>query len=322
MSGLKDFRVLVSATSYGKNDPRLREELEYSCGEVVYNTTGRPLQSAELAQLLPGMDGFIAGLDTIDARALQAADRLKVIARYGVGVDRVDLEAARRLGIVVTNTPGANAASVAEWTVTLILALARRFAEQVSATRRGEWPRVNGLSLQNRTIGLVGFGAIGKATARRLAGFECKILTYDPYLDAGAAEALGVMGCSLDELLAQAEFVSLHAPSTAETRGMVDEAFLAHMKPNSYLVNTARGDLVDENALAQAIYSGHLAGAALDVFAQEPPDPANPLLGLPQVLVTPHSSSHSDSATNNMGWMALHDCLAVLRGEAPKNRVA
>jgi D-3-phosphoglycerate dehydrogenase len=318
---LKDCRLLVTPTSFGKNNPAIRHELEMQVGEVIYNPTTRPLTSSELAGLLPGCHGYIAGLDEIDQMALQAADRLIVIARYGVGVDNVDLEAAREKHIIVTNTPGANSVSVAELTLGLILALARQIPEASAATRQGGWPRMNGLSLEDKTIGLVGFGAIGKQVARRLAGFNCRVVAYDPLPDQGAAQKLGVVLVSMDQLLSESDFISLNLPLLPETRDMADAAFLARMKPGSHLINTSRGELLVESALVEALKSGHLRGAALDVFATEPPGAANPLLGMPQVIVTPHCGAHTDGAINNMGRMSVHDCLAVLRGEEPTYRV-
>ena len=177
---LKEYRILVTPTSYGKNDPRLKTELEAQVGEVVYNPTGKPLTSVEIARLLPGIDGYIAGLDGIDANALKSADRLKVIARYGVGVDNVDLAVSREKGIIVTNTPGANSVSVAELALGLMLSLARQIPEADEAVHQGKWPRYSGISLEGKTIGILGLGAIGKQLARRLTGFDCKILAFDP----------------------------------------------------------------------------------------------------------------------------------------------
>jgi D-3-phosphoglycerate dehydrogenase len=318
MSDLSNCRLLVTPTSYARNDPRLLTELQRQVGEVIVNQTGRPLTSTEVAGLLPGCDGYIAGLDVIDRTALQAADRLRVIARYGVGLDNVDLKAAGEKKIVVTYTPGANSVSVAELTLGLMLALARRIPQSVQTTRSGEWLRLGGVSLEGKTIGLLGLGAIGKQVARRLVGFDCRILAFDPIQDTAFAHAHRVELVPLDELLSQADFISLHLPLLTETRALVNAAFLAQMKPGAFLINTARGELIDEPALVEALRSGHLGGAALDVFAQEPPGKDNPLLSLPDVIVTPHSGSHTDGATNAMGWMALHDCLAVLRGEAPR----
>ena len=319
---LKECRLLVTPTSYGKNDARLKTELEAQVKEVLYNPTGKPLSSSEVAALLPGIDGYIAGLDGIDANALKAADKLKVIARYGVGVDSVDLAAAREKGVVVTNTPGANSVSVAELALGLMLALARQIPEAVEAVHQGKWPRYAGLSLEGKIVGILGLGAIGKQLARRLAGFDCGLLAYDPFGDPVAAKALGVERIGLDDVLQHADFVSLHLPLLPETRCMVNETFLNKMKKGSFLINTSRGEVVDEEALLKALQSGHLKGAGLDAFTVEPPDPRNPLLALPQVIATPHLGAQTDGATSNMGWLAMKDCLAVLKGETPVYRVA
>jgi D-3-phosphoglycerate dehydrogenase len=319
---LKECRLLVTPTSYGKNDPRLKTDLEALVGEVIYNPTGKPLTSVEVAKLLPGVDGYIAGLDAIDANALEAADRLKVIARYGVGVDSVDLAAAQAKGIAVTNTPGANSVSVAELALGLMLALARQIPEAVDAVHQGKWPRYTGISLEGKVIGILGLGAIGKQLARRLAGFDCRILAFDPYADATFARENHVELANMDEVICQADFVSLHLPLLPETRGLVNDDFLSKMKKGSFLINTSRGEAVDEAALLKALQSGHLKGAGLDAFVVEPPDPQNPLLALPQVIVTPHLGAQTDGATSNMGWFAMRDCLAVLRGETPVYKVA
>jgi D-3-phosphoglycerate dehydrogenase len=318
---LKDCRLLVTPTSYGKNDSRLKTELEAQVGEVIYNPTGKPLSSEEVRRLLPGMDGYIAGLDGIDEDALQTADRLKVISRYGVGVDNVDLEAAHARGIVVTNTPGANSVSVAELALGLILALARQIPEAVEAVHQGKWPRYAGISLEGKTIGILGLGAIGKQLARRLAGFDCEILAYDPYADDKFARENHVELTSLNDVIEHADFVSLHLPLLPETRNLVNETFLNSMKKGSFLINTSRGEVVDEDALLKSLQSGHLKGAGLDAFTAQPPDPQNPLLKLPQVIATPHLGAQTDGATSNMGWFAMRDCLAVLKGEEPVYRV-
>src|SRR4030065_430641 len=306
---LKECRLLVTPTSYGKNDARLKTELEAQVSEVIYNPTGKPLSSIEVAQLLPGIDGYIAGLDVIDANALKTADRLKVICRYGVGVDNVDLDAAREKGIIVTNTPSANSVSVAELALGLILALARQIPEAVEAVHQGKWPRYSGISLEGKTIGILGLGAIGKQLARRLAGFDCTLLAYDPYADAAFASNNHVELTSMEDVIRQSDFISLHLPLLPETHGLVNAAFLSQMKLGSFLVNTSRGEVVDESALLQALQSGHLKGAGLDAFTVEPPDPHHPLLSLPQVIATPHLGAQTDGATSNMGWLAPCDCL-------------
>ena len=313
--------MLVTPTSYARNDPRLKRELEALVGEVVYNPSQKPLSAEALAGLLPEVDGYIAGLDAITHEALAVANRLKVIARYGVGVDNVDLLAAKQKGITVTNTPNANSVSVAELTVSLILALARQIPEAVSSTRRGEWPRVSGVTLEGKTVGIFGLGAIGKRLAQRLSGFDCRILVYDPFVDRDFAEQYGIQITDRESVVEQADFLSLHLPLLPETRRMVDDSFLASMKPGAFLINTSRGEVVDEQALLHALESGRLRGAALDAFSEEPPASDHPLLQLPQVIVTPHMGAHTDGATNTMGWMALKDCLSVLHGEPPAHPV-
>ena len=318
---LKNCKVLVTPTSFGSQDPELKKQLEAAVKEVVYNTSGKPLSSDDLVRLLPDVDGYIAGLDQIDRVALQAAKQLQVVARYGVGVDAVDLDAAREMGIVVTNTPGANSGSVAELALGVMLTLARNINTAISMTRQGEWPRLRGVSLDGKTVGILGFGAIGQQLARRLVGFGCTVLAYDPYANEEAAEKYQVELCEQDEVIARADFLSLHLPTLPETCGMVNADFIARMKPGAYLVNTARGEIVDEDALLAGLESGKVAGAALDAFVQQPPAADHPLLRHERVIATPHMGAHSDGATNTMGWAALKDCLAVLHGEEPCYRV-
>jgi D-3-phosphoglycerate dehydrogenase len=313
--------VLVTSTSFGRGDPNLKSTLEGTVGEVVYNPFGRPLLSAELAGLIAEADGFIAGLDQIDAEALKAAKRLKVIARYGVGVDRVDIAAATVHGIVVANTPGANSAAVAELAVGLMIALGRSICQANQGTRSGQWQRYSGIGLRGKTVGLVGFGAIGREVARRLNAFGCRILTADPFVQPDAVAGESVSLVSLDELLESSDIISLHSAVTPENAGMVGAEFLQKVKQGAWLINTARGELVDEKALQQALETGRLAGAALDCFCNEPPGPDHPLLTMPQVIATPHMGAHTDEAVNAMGRMSLAACLAVLRGERPAHIV-
>jgi D-3-phosphoglycerate dehydrogenase len=314
---LSECRVLVTPTSFGKDDPTLKSTLAKTVGEVIYNPMARPLRSSELLPLVKEADGYIAGLDQIDSLVIEAAGRLQVIARYGVGVDGVDVEAATKRGIVVTNTPGANSVAVAELTIALMLALGRQICRADQATRSGEWPRYSGVGLRGKTVGLVGFGAIGREVASRLKAFGCRILVADPCVGPECADTYEVQLVPLEHLLASSDFVSLHASLNPSTSGMVDDTFLKKMKQGAFVVNTARGELIDEEALRSALEGGHLRGAALDCFTKEPPGPDHPILRLPQVIVTPHTGSHTDEATNAMGWMSLKACLAVLSGDRP-----
>lgn len=321
MRTLKACRVLVTPTTFGLYDNRLCQELESTLGEVIYNGFGRPLTSDELQKQLPGCDALIAGLDHIDSAALASADRLRVIARYGAGVDNVDLKLAAKKGIIVTNTPNANSVSVAELTIGLLLSLARSIPEATRAVRAGEWPRLHGRILAGKVIGLVGFGAIGKEVARRLQSWESTVLACDPLGDQDQAHSLGVRLVDLEKLIHDSDFLSLHVPLSDETRYLVDANFLSHMKRGACIINAARGELIDPEALLKALDSGHLGGAALDVYDEEPPPLESPLRCHPRLIATPHCGAHTDGAADNMGWQSVRDCLAVLRGEAPLHPV-
>ncbi|MEE9599588.1 MAG: phosphoglycerate dehydrogenase [Anaerolineales bacterium] len=321
MKKLNECKILVTPTSYGSQDTTLKTDLEILVDKVVYNTTGKPLRSDQLQMILADMDGMIAGLDEIDKKALESAPNLKVVARYGVGYNNVDLKAAKLNKITVTNTPGANAKSVAELTIALILNLLRPVLPAAKGVQDGEWPRFKGISLEGKTVGLIGLGAIGKETARRLSGFDCQILAYDIIKNEEFAEQNNVVYKPLDFLLSQSDIVSLHLPGTPDTAGTVDEEFIGKMKTGSWIVNTARGELIDEAALIRALNSGKLRGAAVDVYQQEPPDKKNPLLKMENVIATPHMGAHSDSATNTMGRIALEECLLVLQGKEPNYRI-
>jgi D-3-phosphoglycerate dehydrogenase len=301
-----DATVLVTARSFLP-----RAALEAAVREVRYNDLGRPLAAAELRERLDGVDGVLAGLDEIDASVL-AAPRLRVVARHGVGVDRVDLAAAERHGVTVTNTPGANAAAVAELTMGLMLLLCRPVRQAERAVRAGEWPVLSGSELGARTVGLLGAGQVGSRVKLALEGLGSTVLVHDP------ARRDSV---PLDALLPRAEVLSLHAPLTAETRGMVDDELLARLPEAALFVNTARGALVDEPALVRALDSGRLAGAALDAVAEEPPPPGHPLIGRDDVIVTSHIGGHTAEAREAMGRTAMEDLLAVLDGRPPLHPV-
>lgn len=318
---LRSCHVLVTPTSFGRNDPGIKTELEKRVEEVQYNPESRPLTSSELVPLVSNIDGWIAGLDEIDSAVISAAPKLKVIARYGVGVDRVDVDAATKRGVVVTNTPGANSTAVAELTIGLMLALCRNICRANRDVHLGGWPRFSGVGLRGKTVGIVGFGAIGREVALKLRAFQCRVLASDPYIKAETAKGTGAELTSLDELLSISDLVSLHTSATSQTSRMVDAAFLKKMKRDAFLVNTARGELIDEEALRRSLENNELRGAALDCFQKEPPGADHPLLRLPQVIATPHMGAHTDEAINKMGRMSMEACLAVLRGERPTHIV-
>jgi D-3-phosphoglycerate dehydrogenase / 2-oxoglutarate reductase len=308
--------VVVTARSYGVHDPALRDELERAVREVRYRPG--PLGPGELTELVADADGLLAGLDHVDAGVFDHAPRLRVVARYGVGTDRVDLDAAARHGVAVTSTPGANANAVAEMTIALLLAAVRQLARAHDRAGAGEWPTLTGRELAGRTLGLLGLGRIGTLVAVKGRALGLRVVAHDPFVTAEAAATCGADLVGLETLAAESDAVSLHLPLDDATRCIVGREFLERMKPGAVLVNTARGELVDEDALLWGLDHGPLGGAALDVLAQEPPLPDHPLLGRPDVLVTPHIAAHTAEAETAMGRTALDDLLAVLSGREPR----
>src|SRR5512133_429281 len=224
----------------------------------------------ELIDLLRGVSGVVAGTDPFTARVLEASPDLRVIARSGVGYDTIDVKAATRHGIVVCTNPGVNRHAVAEYTFALMLTCSRRLGESLAEVKKGGWSRFEGIDLAGRTLGIVGLGTIGKEVAQRARAFEMRILAFDVYQDRQFAEEHGVEFVSLEQLLRESDFVTLHAFLDAGTRHLIDAGRLAMMRPTAYLINTARGGLIDQEALIDALKSKRIAGAALDVVEREP----------------------------------------------------
>lgn len=314
---LKECSVLVTPTSFAKYDKSFAKLLESTVGKVEYNTTGKPLKEDELIPIIDKFDGMIAGLDEITEKVIKKAKNLKVIARYGTGVDRVDLEAAKKAGIIVTNTPGANSVSVAELAIALTLAALRNLIVGNNQTKMGNWPRLSGASLSGKTFGIIGLGSIGKEVATRIFSFNAKILAYDINQDKDFASKYNINYVDFDTLLSNSDIVSLHIPVFPETKSIINRKTLLKMKKDAILINTSRGELVDEDALYESLVSGHLKAAALDTFIHEPPA-GSKLLTLEQVIVTPHMGAATDDASNEMTRITVMDCIAVLKGEKPK----
>jgi D-3-phosphoglycerate dehydrogenase len=268
---------------------------------------------------IPEADALIIRSATkADAELIQAAPRLKIIARAGVGVDNVDVDAASDKGVVVVNTPEGNTVATAEFTFGLILALARHIPQAYVSLSSGKWDRKSfmGVELRGKTLGIVGFGRIGRAVARRAQAFDMDVVTYDPYIPLDIAEDFGVRLISLDELFAQSDFITLHSLITDETRQMINKDSIARMKRGVRIVNAARGALINDAHLAEAITSGQVAGAALDVYAEEPPPAGHPLIGLPGVIHTPHLAASTDEAQVAVAIEAAKLVVdALLKGE-------
>jgi len=276
--------------------------------------------AGEVARLAAGAVGAIVSTDPFDESVFAAAPSLRVVARVGVGTDSIDLGAATAAGAVVTVTPGANRETAADHALALILAALRRIVEHDASVRRGEWSRTGTLTpweLHGATVGIVGFGAIGRAVCRRLAGFGVELLVADP----ARAAADGHRVVALDDLLRRADVVTLHAPLDERTRGLIGAPELALMRPEAVLVNTARGGLVDETALAAALDAGAIRAVALDVFEDEPAI-APALLGRSNVTFTPHIGGLSDRSIARMTEQATESVLAVLAGRPDRRTIA
>ncbi|MGB3414884.1 MAG: phosphoglycerate dehydrogenase [Microbacteriaceae bacterium] len=280
----------------------------------------RSVDGADRSALLPALvdvDAVLVRSATkMDAEALSVAKKLKVIARAGVGLDNVDIKAATAAGVMVVNAPTSNITSAAELAIGHLLSLARQIPAANDSLKSGQWKRssFNGVELFEKTVGIIGLGRIGSLVASRLAAFGTEIIAYDPYLTAARAQQMGVRSVSLDELLAESDFITIHIPKTPETVGLIGAAEFAKAKPNLRIVNASRGGIIDEDALYDALKNNVIAGAGLDVFNQEPPS-ESPLLSLPNIIVTPHLGASTDEAQEKAGIAVAKSVRLALSGE-------
>lgn len=305
--------MLVSAPGFGRTGDEALRTLRDAGYELVPSPTDGLLSEDQLVTLVGDVDAVIAGVEPITARVLDAAPRLKVVARRGVGYDTVDVGAATARGVVVTITVGALTETVADLTFGLLLAASRRIPAFDRTLKAGKWDRIPSTDVCGKALGLIGFGAIGRAVARRAEGFGMRVLAHDLEPDEAAASALGVTLCDLDVLLAESDFVSVHVPLTQATRGLIDGVALGRMKRSAILINTSRGDVVDEPALIAALQEGVIAGAGLDVFRHEPPRDLA-LAGMERVVATPHVGSHTIETLLRMERSCAGSVIEVLSG--------
>jgi D-3-phosphoglycerate dehydrogenase len=283
----------------------------------------RGLKPHELIEILENYEALIVRSETkVTPEVIKAGKQLQVIARAGIGVDNIDLDAATNMGIAVVNAPTGNTIAAAEHTLALMLALARNLPQAHQSLKQGQWSRsaFMGIEVRNKTLGIIGLGRVGSEVARRAQGFAMHIVAYDPFVTPDYARILGVELLPLRDLLAQSDFVTVHTPLTDTTSHLIGAPELAIMKPGSRIINVARGELIDEDALLEALEEGTLAGVALDVFSHEPPD-QTPLLKHPKVVVTPHLGASTEEAQREVAVEAAEQVMAVLRGEPARNTV-
>ena len=305
-------KILITPKSYYE----IREQMEplLQGMQVVFNHTGRTLTEAEMAERIGDVDGLIVGIDPVTRQVIESAGYLRAISKYGVGIDNIDLDAVRKHRIALKTAPGTNAVSVAELTLALILAMSRHLWTSARSVKKGEWKRNQGVELSGKTLGLIGCGHIGREVARRAGCLSMSVIICDPYFhDPGFLAQHDVETVSLDELIDCADFISLHLPLTAETRAIIGRRQLERMKPGAYLINTARGELVDEAALLSTLRSGGIAGAACDVLSNEPPG-SHPLLELDNFMLTPHIGGHTREAVLRMAHTATANLIEMLQG--------
>ena len=299
--------------------PAAREELAANADLVDVDGTNIPA----LLEAITVADALVVRSETqVTADVLAAGKRLRVVARAGVGVDNIDLDAATKAGVLVLNAPGANATSAGEHTLALLLAITRQIPYANESTHAGRWERkkIKPIDLRGRTVGIVGLGRVGSIVATRLRAFEMRLIGYDPYITDARFAELGVERVSLDEIWERSEIVTFHAPSTDETHHLLSAETIARLRPGAIVINAARGELVDADALAAALRSGHIAAAGVDVFPHEP-CVESPLFGLPNVVLTPHTGGSSAEALLAVGKVIASSTLAALRGEAVANAV-
>ena len=295
--------VAVASHSFPKN-PTLRRELLAKYPDAVFNDTRQPLKGSALVDFLRGHDRAISGLEVLDAALFRAVPELRAVSKYGVGLDMIDLDAARRHGVSVRWTAGVNRQSVSELTIAFMIVMSRRIVPLVSDLRAGVWGSGGGRQLSSATIGIVGCGHVGKTVARLCRAFGARVLAHDIVDYAEFYRENDMQPVSFETLLRDADIVTIHTPLDASTRGLIDARALALMKSTAFLINTARGGIVDEAALKDALVNGRIAGAAADVFTIEPPVDRD-LLQLPTFIGTPHVGASTEEAVLAMGRAAI-----------------
>lgn len=314
-------RILVTPRSLTAEPPQVLSRLEHAGHELIFCRPGQMPSEAELIELIAEIDGWLAGVEPVSPAVVAAAERLRIISRNGSGIDNLPLGHLEERGIAVARAMAANAAGVAELAVALALAACRHLPQVAAGVRAGEWPRPKGREIDGAVVGIVGMGAIGRRVARTMLAMNATVLAVDPFRPALGALAADVAFVELDELLPRADIVSLHCPMPADGRPMIDGAALARMKGDAILINTARAQLVEEEALLQALDRGALATYATDVFAVEPPS-AGGLAAHPRVIATSHIGGLTDASVHRATEAAVDNLLAHLADGAERRATA
>jgi D-3-phosphoglycerate dehydrogenase len=315
------FNVFVASRSFGPNCPEAIHRLKAAGANLIENPWGRSPNETELASAMHDVDVLVSGTEPVTARVMDAAPNLMFIAKHGVGYENIDLEAAKARGVPVAIAGGAIADSVADMAMALLLALARHVPQGDRAVRDGKWPRLVGAELREKTLGIIGLGQIGREVALRAKAFGMELIAFDVQPNEAFAKEQGIHFMPMLDVLMQADFVTLHTPVTEKTRGLINAVTLQSMKRSAYLINTARGELIDEAALEMGLREGWIAGAACDVFAKEPPGD-NPLLKLDNFIAAPHSAGQTDAGLRKLGEVTVDNIIRLMHGEELLHRIA
>jgi len=313
-------KILITPRSFASFSDKSLKMLAERNYKIERNNTGRPYEKEEMLKLIKDVDGIIIGIDELSAVIIGKANKLKVISKYGTGLDNIDIDVATNKKIIVTNTPTANVDAVADFAFGLILSLARRIPEADKKTKSGKWGKIIGKSVWEKTIGIIGLGKIGKQVAKRAKGFDMNILAFDIVKDKKSAKKYGIKYVKLEKLLRKSDYITIHIPLNYATRNMISYEELEKIKESAFLINTSRGGIVDEKALYDALKNNKLRGAALDVYKNEPLR-ESPLTELDNVIMTPHISAYTEEAIENMSIQAAQNLIDVLEGREPQNRV-
>ncbi len=313
-------KILITPRSFASTSKKPLAMLEKKGYEIIKNETSKPLNNREMSALIEDVDGIIVGIDDLNAGIIKQAHNLKVISKYGVGVDNIDIKAATAQGTVVTNTPKANIDAVADLAFALMLALARRIPEANRETKAGNWKKFIGTSVWRKKLGVIGLGKIGRQVVKRAQGFEMEILCHDIIQDEEFSRQFSVRYVDLEALLKESDYITIHAPLNDATRDMIGYEELEMINENAFLINTSRGGIINEKALYDALKNNEIKGAALDSYKEEPPE-NSPLMELENVIMTSHNGAYTKEAINNMSIQAAQNLIDVLEGKEPENRI-
>jgi D-3-phosphoglycerate dehydrogenase / 2-oxoglutarate reductase len=311
------YRAVSTSPTFGYYVPEPVEYLKTHGFEVTLAPQGKKWLEADLIEAAKEYDAMIVGVEKITAPVVQASKKLRIMTKHGAGVDNIDVKTATAKGIVVTSAPGANSDAVADLTIGLFLSLARTIPFADRSVREGKWPRLAGLQLNEKTLGIIGLGQIGKKVAKRASGFDMKVLVYDVVQDQAFTQQSGIRYVPLEEVLTQSDFISIHVPLIPSTHRLIGEKEFQLMKKDAFLVNISRGNIVDEEALYRVLKEGRIRGAALDVFSQEPPV-GSPLLSLDNVILTPHMGGYTLEALRDTGMICVRNIVDLFEGKRPQ----